>query len=642
MIGNVALYGATSGEAFFRGVAGERFCVRNSGAHAVVEGVGDHGCEYMTGGRVVVLGARRAQLRGRHERRDRLRARSAARASRSSATRARSTSSGSRPTTTSASCARSSKRTSATRAASAPSRCSRSGPRTLPQLREGVPARVQARAAGHRVRESGLLMGKVTGFMEVGAQDPRQAPRRSSASRTTWRSTRADRGGDPRARPRAAWTAACRSATTAVRSGTSSPTGTIWCTAASWREALERLHRTNNFPEFTGRICPAPCESACVLGINDDPVTIEFIEKTIAERGFAEGWVVPEPPQRAQRQARRGGRLRPRRPGGRAAAQPRRPPRDAVREEGPRSAACCATASPTSSSRSGLIDRRVEHDDRRGRRVPHRRARRARRLRDPSCCATSTRCCSRAAPRRRAICRSRAASSTAIHFAMDFLEQQNRRVAGDAVSGAREILATGKNVLVLGGGDTGSDCIGTSHRQGAKHVYNFELLERPPDGRARRRALAAAPDARRRSCARRPRTRKAARATGAISTDALHRLERPRREAARRARALRPARRHRPARRWRRCPAASSRSTSTWCCSRWASSARCQDGMLKQLGVTLTERGNVADARLRRSTRARGLRRGRHAPRPVARGLGDRRGPRRPPSRSTANFAPAR
>src|SRR5262245_53989880 len=64
-----------------------------------------------------------------------------------------------------------------------------------------------------------------------------------------------------------------------------------------WREALERLHRTNNFPEFTGRICPAPCESACVLGINDDPVTIEFIEKTIAERGFAEGWVVPEPPK---------------------------------------------------------------------------------------------------------------------------------------------------------------------------------------------------------------------------------------------------------------------------------------------------------------------------------------------------------
>ena len=120
-----------------------------------------------------------------------------------------------------------------------------------------------------------------------------------------------------------------------------------------WQEALDLLLATNNFPEFTGPLCPAPCEGACVLGINDDPVTISRSSCQIVDRAFAEGWVVPEPPAVADRQERRRGRVRSRRARGRPGAQPGRPRRHGLRERRPDRAACCATASPTSSWRSG-------------------------------------------------------------------------------------------------------------------------------------------------------------------------------------------------------------------------------------------------------------------------------------------------
>ena len=249
-----------------------------------------------------------------------------------------------------------------------------------------------------------------------------------------------------------------------------------------WREALERLHRTNNFPEFTGRICPAPCESACVLGINDDPVTIEFIEKTIAEHGFAEGWVTPEPP------ARRTGRkvaVVGSGPAGMAAAQQlNRAGHEVVLfEKKDRVGGLLRYGIPDFKLEKWTIDRRLELMVAEGVQV-RTGVHVGKDISGPELMREFDAVLltgGAEAPRDLPV---PGRELEGIHFAMPVLEQQNRRVAGDSVSDAEAILATGKNVLVLGGGDTGSDCIGTSHRQGAKHVYNFELLERPPETRA--------------------------------------------------------------------------------------------------------------------------------------------------------------
>jgi glutamate synthase (NADPH/NADH) small chain len=250
---------------------------------------------------------------------------------------------------------------------------------------------------------------------------------------------------------------------------------------SNWREALERLHRTNNFPEFTGRICPAPCESACVLAINDDPVTIELIEKTIAERGYQHGWVLPEPPtfRTGMRVAVVGSG-----PAGLAAAAQlnRSGHHVTVFEKQDRIGGLLRYGIPDFKLEKWVIDRRLEILQAEG--IEFRTgvevgvtvsAGEIREEYDAILLAGGAE-----APRDLPI---PGRELVGVHFAMDFLEQQNRRLAGDPVDAARGILATGKRVVVLGGGDTGSDCVGTSHRQQAKEVYNFELLEKPPEGR---------------------------------------------------------------------------------------------------------------------------------------------------------------
>lgn len=246
-----------------------------------------------------------------------------------------------------------------------------------------------------------------------------------------------------------------------------------------WKEALDRLHSTNNFPEFTGRVCPAPCEASCVLGINEPPVTIKLIERSIADHGFKEGWIKPEPP--AQRTGKK----------------------VAVVGSGP-----AGLAAAQQLNRAGHSVTLYERDDEPGglllygipdfklnKEVVRRRLRQMQEEGVIFKCGVfvgkdvtgpelvdqfdavlittgSTQPRDLPIPGR---------ELDGIHFAMDFLTQQNRRVSGKPVT-AKEISAKGKNVVILGGGDTGSDCHGTSIRQGAKHVWSIELLPKPPEG----------------------------------------------------------------------------------------------------------------------------------------------------------------
>jgi glutamate synthase (NADPH/NADH) small chain len=249
-----------------------------------------------------------------------------------------------------------------------------------------------------------------------------------------------------------------------------------------WHGAIRRLHATNNFPEFTGRICPAPCETACVLGINAPPVSIRQMEKAIADRGFEEGFIKPEPPAAltGKRVAVVGSG-----PAGLAAAQQlaRAGHSVTVFEKNDRFGGLLRYGIPNFKMEKHLIDRRLEQmraegvkfqpNAHVGGNVPVEDLRKefdailmaggAEHPRDLPIPGRELR---------------------GIHFAMDFLPQQNRRNQGDTVPEAEAILATGRRVVIIGGGDTGADCLGTSHRQGARSVTQFELLPKPPDERS--------------------------------------------------------------------------------------------------------------------------------------------------------------
>ncbi len=246
--------------------------------------------------------------------------------------------------------------------------------------------------------------------------------------------------------------------------------------------ASEALHATNNFPEFTGRVCPAPCEAACVLGINDDPVSIKLIERSIADRAWNDGLIKAQPPRvRTGKKVAVVGSG----PAGMAAAQQLNRAGHSVTlfERDDRIGGLLTYGIPDFKMEKSLVERRVQQMTEEGvvfkTSVDIGRDISADQLRSEFdaivLCIGSRKPRDLEVPGR---------ELSGIHFAMDFLTQQNKRVAGDVVPDEGAILATGKNVIVIGGGDTGSDCIGTSHRQGAKSVTSFEIMPRPPEERA--------------------------------------------------------------------------------------------------------------------------------------------------------------
>jgi glutamate synthase (NADPH/NADH) small chain len=247
-----------------------------------------------------------------------------------------------------------------------------------------------------------------------------------------------------------------------------------------WHEAIRVLHSTNNFPEFTGRICPAPCEAACVLGISEPPVTIKLIEKSIIEHAFQEGWITPETPREhtGRRIAIIGSG-----PAGLAAAQQlaRAGHSVTVFEKADRPGGLLRYGIPEFKLEKWVVDRRL--DQMRAEGVEFR-------------CGVHAGVNISAEELRRAFDAVLLTGGAehprdlnvpgrdldGIHFAMDYLPQANRVSAGETVPG--QILATGKNVVIIGGGDTGADCLGTAHRQKPASVRQWEIMPTPPGERS--------------------------------------------------------------------------------------------------------------------------------------------------------------
>ena len=378
-----------------------------------------------------------------------------------------------------------------------------------------------------------------------------------------------------------------------------------------WREAARNLLSTNNFPEFTGRVCPAPCEASCTLNIQDAPVTIKTIECAIIDRAFAEGWIVPEPSElKTGKQIAVIGSG----PAGLACAQQlaRAGHEVHVYEKHAHAGGLLRYGIPDFKMEKRHVDRRIEQMTAEGV-VFHYNAHVGVTMSAAELVDTHDAVALAGGAEAPRDLPAPGRDLSGVHFAMDFLPQQNRRVSGEPVGTNEPILANGKHVVVIGGGDTGSDCIGTSIRQGALKVTQLEIMPMPPKAEDKLLTWPNWPLKLRTSSSH----EEGAERDFAVTTKGLRGRERRRHR-----HRLRRARRKNAADRGQRIHAEGRPRAA-----RDGLPLAGQGGHAEELGVTLDARGNVAADEALRVLARQGLRLRRHAAGPVARRLGDPRGP---------------
>jgi NAD(P)H-dependent glutamate synthase small subunit len=536
LVGNVCLYGATSGTVFFRGVAAERFAVRNSGATAVVEGVGDHGCEYMTGGRVLILGETGrnfaagmsggiAYILDLHQ----------------------TFMSKLNPEMVEASGIDDPVEIAFVRGliedhhhytgSELAARILLDFNRALPRfvkilpvdykrvLEEEAAREAEAKRAEFQIplvagtparellekeskdkhahskksdlqdieetigdaaveKKRSLVLDKTKGFMKY---QRRSEKYRSAKTRTRDWAELSKRLDEDELKYQAARCMDC--GVPFCQSDTGCPISNIipkWNELIfqnQWKDALNRLLMTNNFPEFTGRVCPAPCEGACVLGINEDPVGIKSIECAIIDRGFDMGWMVPQPPK-----VRTGKKIAiiGSGPAGLACADQlnKAGHQVTVYERADRAGGLLMYGIPNMKLDKKIVKRRTDFMAAEG--VTFKcgvAVGQDVQLSDLKAENDAVVIATGATVARDLPIKNR--NLEGIHFAMQFLHRNTKSLLDSELADGEYISAKGKDVVVIGGGDTGNDCIGTSVRHGAKSVTNFELLPQPPNERAR-------------------------------------------------------------------------------------------------------------------------------------------------------------
>lgn len=526
IVGNVCLYGATSGSVFFRGVAAERFAVRNSGATAVVEGVGDHGCEYMTGGRVIILGTTgrnfAAGMSGGiayvlDKNRDFLSKLNTEMVEASGIEDpeeiafVRGVIEDHHHYTGSELAARilvdfnralprfvkvlpvDYKRVLAEEAAKAAE--AKRAEYNLPIV-SGVQKKEKHEKADKLMdmeeavgdnkadKKKALVLDKTKGFMKY---QRRAEKYRSAKSRIKDWAELSQRLDEDELKYQSARCMDC--GVPFCQSDTGCPISNIipkWNELVfqnQWQDALNRLLMTNNFPEFTGRVCPAPCEGACVLGINEEPVGIKSIECAIIDRGFEKGWMVPTPPK-----VRTGKKVAVigSGPAGLAAADQlnRAGHLVTVYERADRPGGLLMYGIPNMKLDKRIVKRRTDFMAAEGIQFKTGVAvGEDIQLKDLKAENDAVIIATGATVARDLPIKGR--NLDGVHFAMEFLHKNTKSLLDSELADNAYISAKDKHVVVIGGGDTGNDCIGTSVRHGAKSVINFELLPQPPPERAR-------------------------------------------------------------------------------------------------------------------------------------------------------------
>lgn len=533
IIGNVCLYGATTGTCFFRGVAAERFAVRNSGATAVVEGVGDHGCEYMTGGRILILGSTGRNFAAGMSGgiayildidQDFL----------SKLNTEMVEASGIEDPTEIAFVRGLIEDHHHYTGSELAARILLDFNRALPRfvkvlpvdykrvLEEEAAKEAEARRMefslpllpGNPVRDAhektkekhshkselqdieesvgdeavekkrSTILDKTRGFTKY---QRRSEKYRSAKTRTRDWAELSSRLDEDELKYQAARCMDC--GVPFCQSDSGCPISNIipkWNELVfqdQWKDALNRLIMTNNFPEFTGRVCPAPCEGACVLGINEDPVGIKSIECAIIDRGFDMGWMIPTPPKvRTGKTVAVIGSG----PAGLACADQlnKAGHQVIVYERADRVGGLLMYGIPNMKLDKKIVKRRTDFmadegvvfktNVAIGEDIT---------LMDLKAKSDAVVIATGATVARDLPIKNR--SLEGIHFAMEFLHRNTKSLLDSELTDGKHLSAKGKNVIVIGGGDTGNDCIGTSVRHGATSVTNFELLPQPPNERAR-------------------------------------------------------------------------------------------------------------------------------------------------------------